>query len=74
MCGRYEAGQKQKIAETFHVLVTLDDLYFGQGIECSPGSVQPLIYMKDGERQIGDIRWQFMLPDRLLFNFCWMRI
>jgi hypothetical protein len=29
MCGRYEAGQKQKIAEAFHVSVELDDLYFG---------------------------------------------
>jgi hypothetical protein len=33
MCGRYEAGQKQKIAEAFHVSVTLDDVYFGAGIE-----------------------------------------
>jgi hypothetical protein len=31
MCGRYEAGQKQKIAEAFHVSVMLDDVYFGQG-------------------------------------------
>ena len=43
MCGRYEAGQKQKIAEAFHVSVALDDFYFGQGIECSFGSVQPVI-------------------------------
>jgi putative SOS response-associated peptidase YedK len=68
MCGRYEAGQKQKIAEAFHVSVILDDVYFGQGIECAPGSVQPVIYMKDGERQIGEMRWGFKLPDRLLFN------
>ena len=68
MCGRYEAGQKQKIAEAFHVSVTLDDVYFGQGVECSPGSVQPVIYMKDGERKIGEMRWGFKLPDRLLFN------
>src|ERR1700744_3693181 len=68
MCGRYEAGQKQKIAEAFHVSVTLDDLYFGQGVECAPGSVQPVIYMKNGERLIGEMRWGFKLPDRLLFN------
>jgi hypothetical protein len=24
--------------------------------------------MKDGERQIGEMRWEFKLPDRLLFN------
>ena len=68
MCGRYEAGQKQKIAEAFHVSVKLDDVYFGQGVECVPGSVQPDIYMKDGERKIGEMRWGFKLPDRLLFN------
>jgi hypothetical protein len=68
VCGRYEAGQKQKIADAFHVSVTLDDIYFGQGIECAPGSVQPVIYIKDGERQIGEMRWGFKLPDRLLFN------
>ena len=68
MCGRYEAGQKQKIAEAFHVLVTLDDIYFGLGVECAPGSIQPVIYVKDGERQVGEMRWGFKLPDRLLFN------
>jgi hypothetical protein len=36
MCGRYEAGQKQKIAEAFHVSVMLDDIYFGAGLECVP--------------------------------------
>jgi putative SOS response-associated peptidase YedK len=68
MCGRYEAGQKQKIAETFHVSVTLDDIYFVAGTECAPGSIQPVIYLKDGERQVGEMRWGFKLPDRLLFN------
>jgi putative SOS response-associated peptidase YedK len=68
MCGRYEAGQKQKIAEAFHVSVMLDDLYFGEGLECAPGSIQPVIYMNDGERQVGEMRWGFKLPDRLLFN------
>jgi putative SOS response-associated peptidase YedK len=68
MCGRYEAGQKQKIADAFHVSVTLDDIYFGAGLECAPGSIQPVIYMKDDERQIGEMRWGFRLPDRLLFN------
>jgi putative SOS response-associated peptidase YedK len=68
MCGRYEAGQKQKIAEAFHVSVMLDDIYFGAGLECAPGSVQPVIYMKDGERQIGEMWWGFKLPDRLVFN------
>lgn len=68
MCGRYEAGQKQKIAEAFHVRVELDDSYFSQGTECAPGSIQPVIYMKDGQREVGEMRWGFKLPDRLLFN------
>ena len=59
MCGRYEAGQKQKIAEAFHVSVTLDDLYFGAGLECAPGSVRAVIYMKDDEGQLGEMRWGF---------------
>jgi len=36
MCGRSEAGQKQKIAEAFHVSVTLNDIYFGADKECVP--------------------------------------
>jgi hypothetical protein len=36
MCGRYEAGQKQKIAEAFHVSVELDDSYFSQGTQNAP--------------------------------------
>jgi putative SOS response-associated peptidase YedK len=68
LCGRYEAGQKQKIAEAFHVSVTVGDVYFGAGLECAPDSIQPVIYMKDGERQIGEMRWGFKLPDRLVFN------
>jgi putative SOS response-associated peptidase YedK len=68
MCGRYEAGQKQKVAEAFQVSVALDDIYFGVGVECEPGSIQPVICVKDGERQVGEMRWGFKLPDRLLFN------
>ena len=59
MCGRFEAGQKQNIAEAFHVSVTLDDIYFGANVECAPGSIQPVIYMKDGERLMGEMRWGF---------------
>jgi putative SOS response-associated peptidase YedK len=68
MCGRYETGQKQKIAEAFHVGVALDDFYFSPGQECSPGSIQPVIYMENDLREIGEMRWGFKLPDRLLFN------
>ena len=65
MCGRYEAGQKQKIADAFHVSVALEDLYFGAGVECSPGSIQPVVSMRDGERAIGLMRWGFKLPKAL---------
>lgn len=40
--GRYEAGQKQKIAEAFHVSVMLDDIYFSPGTEAAAGSIQPV--------------------------------
>lgn len=53
MCGRYEAGQKQKIAETFRVRVELEDLYFGVGVECSPGSIQPVVYVREGSGRLG---------------------
>jgi len=33
-----------------------------------PGSIQPVIYMRDGERLVGEMRWGFKLPDRPLFN------
>jgi putative SOS response-associated peptidase YedK len=68
MCGRYEAGQKQKIAEAFHVSVTLGDHYFGANVECASGSIQPVICMKDDKRQIVEMRWDFKFPDRLAFN------
>jgi putative SOS response-associated peptidase YedK len=71
MCGRYEAGQKQRVAEAFHVRVgmeELEDLYFGAGVECSPGSIQPVVFMRGEQREIGLMRWGFKLPDRLLFN------
>jgi putative SOS response-associated peptidase YedK len=68
MCGRYEAGQKQKIAEAFHVSVDLDDSYFNPATEAAPGSIQPVTYTKGGQRQTGEMRWGFKLPDRLLFN------
>jgi hypothetical protein len=60
--------RSKKIAEAFHFSVMLDDAYFGQGVECAPGSVQPVIYMKEGERQIGEMRLEFKLRDRLLVN------
>jgi putative SOS response-associated peptidase YedK len=68
MCGRYETGQKQKIAEAFHVRVELEDLYFAPGTECAPGSIQPVVFMRDGERVIGEMRWGFKFPERLVFN------
>jgi putative SOS response-associated peptidase YedK len=68
MCGRYEAGQKQKIAEAFRVRVELDDGYFDADKECAPGSVQPVVYVKHGERRVGEMRWGFKFSDRLALN------
>jgi putative SOS response-associated peptidase YedK len=70
MCGRYgRRGDKQKIAEAFHVTSSLEDLDFGETFDAAPGSVQPVVYLSEaGERELGIMRWGFKLPDRLLFN------
>jgi putative SOS response-associated peptidase YedK len=62
-------GDKQKIAEAFHVTSSLEDLDFGETFDATPGSVQPVVYLSEaGERELGIMRWGFKLPDRLLFN------
>ncbi len=70
MCGRYERrGDKQKIAEAFHVKGGLDEVDFGEDFDCAPGSIQPVVWMnEEGERALGLMRWGFKLPTRLLFN------
>ena len=70
MCGRYERrGDKQKIAEAFHVKGGLDEVDFGEDLDCAPGSIQPVVWMnEEGERTLGLMRWGFRLPERLLFN------
>lgn len=68
MCGRYgRRGDKQKMAEAFHVNAGLDELYESE--DCAPGSIQPVIRLnEEGEREFTSMRWGFKLPDRLLFN------
>jgi putative SOS response-associated peptidase YedK len=68
MCGRYgRRGDKQKIAEAFHVHAGLDEMYESE--DCAPGSVQPVVRVnEEGEREFAAMRWGFKLPDRLLFN------
>jgi putative SOS response-associated peptidase YedK len=70
MCGRYgRRGDKQKIAEAFHVEADLEGFDFGETFDAAPGSFQPVVYLsEDGERELGMMRWRFKLPDRLLFN------
>ena len=69
MCGRYKRrSDKQRIAEAFHVSIGLDELNLHPEEDIAPGSVQPVIFENDGERQIEMMRWGFKLPDRLLFN------
>jgi len=52
MCGRYERrGDKQKIAEAFHVKGGLDEVNFGEDFDCAPGSIQPVVWMnEEGDR------------------------
>jgi putative SOS response-associated peptidase YedK len=62
-------GDKQKIAEAFHVKGSLEDVDFGETFDAAPGSNQPVVYLSDdGERELGLLRCGFKLPDRLLFN------
>jgi putative SOS response-associated peptidase YedK len=70
MCGRYERrGDKQKIAEAFHTKGGLDEVDFGEDLDCAPGSIQPVVWMnEEGERVLGLMRWGFKLPKALLFN------
>jgi putative SOS response-associated peptidase YedK len=70
MCGRYRRrSDKQRIAEAFHVVIGLEDLYLEPEDDVAPGSIQPVVLSNEaGEREIALMRWGFKLPDRLLFN------
>jgi putative SOS response-associated peptidase YedK len=70
MCGRYgRRGDKQRIAEAFHVKASLEEVDFDETLDAAPGSIQPVVRMSDeGERKLSLMRWGFKLPDRLLFN------
>jgi len=70
MCGRYERrGDKQAIAEAFHVTNSFEGVDFGETYDAAPGSEQPVVYSNEaGERSLAIMRWGFKLPDRLLFN------
>jgi hypothetical protein len=50
MCGRYgRRGDKQKIAEAFNVKGGLDEVDFGEDLDCAP--IQPVVWMnEEGER------------------------
>jgi putative SOS response-associated peptidase YedK len=70
MCGRYgRRGDKQKIADAFHVETSLEDIQFAESQNCAPGSFQPVVSLNDeGERELSLMRWGFQLPDRFLIN------
>ena len=70
MCGRYKRkGDKQRIADAFHVNGSLEETDFGEDEDCAPGSIQPVVRVSaHGERDLTLMRWGFKLPDRFLFN------
>lgn len=70
MCGRYRRrSDKQRIADTFHTGMGLEELYLEPEDDIAPGSIQPVILANEsGEREIALMRWGFKLPDCLLFN------
>jgi putative SOS response-associated peptidase YedK len=70
MCGRYKRkGDKQRIADAFHINGSLEETDFDEDEDCAPGSIQPVVRVGDnGERDLTLMRWGFKLPDRFLFN------
>ncbi len=70
MCGRYgRRGDKQKIAEAFHVKADLEHTGFEEDNDAAPGSVQPVVLInRNGERDLSLMRWGFKMPKALLFN------
>lgn len=69
MCGRYgRRGDKQKIAEAFHVKGGIEETDFEEENDCAPGSIQPVVRTGDEGRTLETMRWGFKMPKRLLFN------
>jgi putative SOS response-associated peptidase YedK len=70
MCGRYgRRGDKQKIAEAFHVKTNMEEVDFEEDDDAAPGSIQPVVMAnRDGERALENMRWGFKTPKALLFN------
>lgn len=69
MCGRYKRkGDKQRIADAFHINGSLEETDFDEDEDCAPGSIQPVVHANDVERSLTLMRWGFNLPDRFLFN------
>jgi putative SOS response-associated peptidase YedK len=67
MCGRYgRCGDKQKIAEAFHVRAGLEEVPFGETFDAAPGSLQPVVTKKNNdERGLAIMRWDFKLAGYL---------
>lgn len=70
MCGRYgRRGDKQKIAEAFHITSSPEDVFVEDTEDAAPGSIQPVVCInRDGQRDLTDMRWGFKLGGRLIFN------
>jgi putative SOS response-associated peptidase YedK len=70
MCGRYSRrGDKQKMAEAFHITASPEDVFVEDTDNAAPGSIQPVVYVnRDGQRDLTDMRWGFKLNGRLIFN------
>ncbi|HEX2916944.1 MAG TPA: SOS response-associated peptidase [Edaphobacter sp.] len=70
VCGRYRRkSDKQKIAESFAVKVSLDDLDFAPEDDIAPGSTQPVVFLnEEGARDIAMMYWGFNFPQRFTFN------
>jgi putative SOS response-associated peptidase YedK len=62
-------SDKQKIAKTFQVRVSLDDFDFMPSEDITPGIMQPVVFTNDdGDRDLELMYWSFTFPKRLTFN------
>jgi putative SOS response-associated peptidase YedK len=69
VCGRYgRRGEKQKVAEAFHVKGGLEETDFEEENDAAPGSIQPVVKMGEEGRALENMRWGFKMPKQLVFN------
>ena len=53
----------------FRAKGSLDEVDFGEDLDCAPGSIQPIVGLnEEGDRTLTRMQWGFKLPKAFLFN------